>query len=69
MTDQEYFAESKAGPPDCPAILPEPLVPSYAGWLCTRPKHHTGLHVACNHMRPCARWSTDYQPLPNFLLC
>ena len=69
MSDEEFLIESHEIGCDCPAQLRESKDELYdIGWLCTRPRNHTGLHVACSTDSVCLRWSTDYMPLPNLLL-
>ncbi len=71
MTDEEIIQEIEAGDAACPEVdWPTHL-------LCCRPAGHNGLHVATTTYDQgfntvsryiVGRWSTDYQPLPNFLL-
>ena len=69
MSDEEYLKESHEIGCDCPTLLRENKGdPWDIGWLCTRPRGHTGPHVACGAVLVYRRWSTDYQPLPQLLL-
>jgi len=71
MTEQEYLEEINVGDAGCPEVdWPNRL-------LCCRPNGHSGLHIATTSYDDSlnrvpryivGRWSTDYQPLPNFLL-
>lgn len=73
MTDQEYFNESLPfNRPECDNSITVDLIDQpLRVWTfaCTRPLDHTGICVACSFHSVEYRWSTDYQPLPNFLLC